>query len=229
MLPSFSSPPQLQASREISETLGAGGVPLEERHARLEEGSEILRRALAQETVSHAGRFWNIPEVALRPRPYRGRAPLFLRASSSLESLHQAAAEGVPLMFGLVPIEQIAERIAAYRARRSALGRSASQIDREVAEFRVLRRIVLAATDGEALAYSRRALRWETTTARRVHGAGTDAGARLANIDKFVNGEPVENQDVVIWYGAHFTHDVKSEPPGEFGHIVGPELKPVNW
>lgn len=50
-----------------------------------------------------------------------------------------------------------------------------------------------------------------------------------ANIDKFVNGEPVENQDVVIWYGAHFTHDVKSEPPGEFGHIVGPELKPVNW
>jgi hypothetical protein len=50
-----------------------------------------------------------------------------------------------------------------------------------------------------------------------------------AEIDKFVNGEPVENQDVVIWYGAHFTHDVTSEPPGDFGHIVGPDLKPVKW
>lgn len=50
-----------------------------------------------------------------------------------------------------------------------------------------------------------------------------------AQLDKFVNGELVENQDVVIWYGAHFTHNVKTEPPGEFGHIVGPVLAPVKW
>jgi hypothetical protein len=33
----------------------------------------------------------------------------------------------------------------------------------------------------------------------------------------------------VLWYGAHFTHDVAHEPPGEHGHIVGPTLKAVNW
>lgn len=44
-----------------------------------------------------------------------------------------------------------------------------------------------------------------------------------AHIDKFVNGELVENQDVVIWYAAHFTHDVSVEA----GHIVGPILKPI--
>jgi hypothetical protein len=48
-----------------------------------------------------------------------------------------------------------------------------------------------------------------------------------AKLDAFVNGEPVENQDVVIWYAAHFTHDVTAEPPGEFGHVVGPTLKPI--
>ncbi len=50
-----------------------------------------------------------------------------------------------------------------------------------------------------------------------------------AGIDTWVNGESVNNQDVVIWYGAHVTHDVAAEPPGTFGHIVGPDLKLVKW
>lgn len=50
-----------------------------------------------------------------------------------------------------------------------------------------------------------------------------------AELDRFVNGESIKNQDVVIWYGAHFTHDIGAEHPGVHGHIVGPHLKPVNW
>src|SRR5215217_1738884 len=50
-----------------------------------------------------------------------------------------------------------------------------------------------------------------------------------ANLDSFQNGESINNKDVVIWYAGHFTHDVAEEPPGHFGHIVGPSLKPVNW
>lgn len=50
-----------------------------------------------------------------------------------------------------------------------------------------------------------------------------------AGIDSFVNGEPVSNNDVVVWYGAHFTHDLAAEPPGTFGEKVGPDLRPVNW
>jgi hypothetical protein len=44
-----------------------------------------------------------------------------------------------------------------------------------------------------------------------------------------VNGEPINGKDVVVWYGGHFSHDVNHEEPGEFGHIVGPDLKPVKW
>ena len=50
-----------------------------------------------------------------------------------------------------------------------------------------------------------------------------------ANIDSFVNGEPISYHDVVVWYAGHVTHDVGAEPPGVFGHICGPDLKPVNW
>ncbi len=58
-------------------------------------------------------------------------------------------------------------------------------------------------------------------------------------IDPFVNGESVVNQDVVVWYGAHLIHD--GEPasfnPSRDGsvniisgnHVVGPDLKPIQW
>ena len=73
----------------------------------------------------------------------------------------------------------------------------------------------------------------------RYHGTELDDGVNCttggsgcvteANLDSFVNGEPISNHDVVIWYAGHVTHDVLHEPPGEFGHICGPDLKPVNW
>jgi hypothetical protein len=49
-----------------------------------------------------------------------------------------------------------------------------------------------------------------------------------AGLDAWLNGEPINGADVVVWYGAHFTHDIGHEEPGEFGHLVGPDLKPVN-
>jgi hypothetical protein len=50
-----------------------------------------------------------------------------------------------------------------------------------------------------------------------------------AGLDAWVNGESILGKDVVVWYGAHFTHDVQHEAPGAHGHIVGPDLVPVKW
>jgi hypothetical protein len=67
----------------------------------------------------------------------------------------------------------------------------------------------------------------------RYHGAEIDDGAIYtgaeASLDSWVNGESINGKDVVVWYGGHFSHDVNHDEPGEFGHIVGPELKPVKW
>lgn len=48
-----------------------------------------------------------------------------------------------------------------------------------------------------------------------------------AHLDKFANGEQVEGQDVVVWYGAHYSHHPDEETG--FGHKVGPDLVPHNW
>lgn len=55
-------------------------------------------------------------------------------------------------------------------------------------------------------------------------GFTTDPALSRAHIDKFVNGEVVEDRDVVVWYAAHFRHS-----PGHGGDYVGPDLKPYNW
>jgi alkanesulfonate monooxygenase SsuD/methylene tetrahydromethanopterin reductase-like flavin-dependent oxidoreductase (luciferase family) len=159
--------------------LGAFGVVPEERHERLLEGEAILRGLLAGETFSWTGRHWQVPPVTLRPRPYRGCAPPFLRASASAASLRSAALAGQPVMLGLAPFSRIAETVAAYRATCRTAGRSAAEIEGCVGELRVLRRVSVASTDEEAVAQARRAVAWEEATARRVHGGEETAGAAV--------------------------------------------------
>lgn len=47
-----------------------------------------------------------------------------------------------------------------------------------------------------------------------------------AKLDNFVNGESIDEQDVVMWYGAHFHHIFAG---GESGHLVGPDLIVTRW
>jgi hypothetical protein len=67
----------------------------------------------------------------------------------------------------------------------------------------------------------------------RYRGSEIDDGVAAigppyeAGLDAWLTGEPINGADVVVWYGAHFAHDIGHEEPGEFGHLVGPDLKPV--
>ncbi|MBA3450533.1 MAG: LLM class flavin-dependent oxidoreductase [Chloroflexia bacterium] len=45
------------------------GVPLKERGARLDEGLEVIRRLLGEESVTHHGRFYDLEDVSMAPRP----------------------------------------------------------------------------------------------------------------------------------------------------------------
>ena len=58
-----------------------------------------------------------------------------------------------------------------------------------------------------------------------VGGSPADTQVRL---DPYVNGEDLDGTDVVVWYAGHFVHDEHAPEPHQ-GHIVGPELRPVNW
>jgi hypothetical protein len=71
----------------------------------------------------------------------------------------------------------------------------------------------------------------------RYHGDELDDGVSVVGgspadtqiqLSQYINGEPIDGTDVVLWYAGHFIHDENSPSPHQ-GHIVGPELRPVNW
>ncbi|MGH9802717.1 MAG: hypothetical protein ACRD82_20310 [Blastocatellia bacterium] len=47
-----------------------------------------------------------------------------------------------------------------------------------------------------------------------------------ADLDQFVNGESINEQDVVMWYAGHFYHVFGG---GEGGHLVGPDIIVNRW
>jgi Cu2+-containing amine oxidase len=94
--------------------------------------------------------------------------------------------------------------------------------------------LIPGADDGTADAFGRRdvwILRFnEGQIDDGISAAPSQAGESQlnapTNIGSFVNGESIVSRDVVVWYAAHFTHDVHEE---EVGHIVGPVLRPAQW
>ena len=61
-------------------------------------------------------------------------------------------------------------------------------------------------------------------------GVDVTSGPVAARLNRFVNREPIDGADLVVWYASHFTHDQGAvEEPGGHDHVVGPDLVPVNW
>lgn len=58
-----------------------------------------------------------------------------------------------------------------------------------------------------------------------VGGTPADTQCRL---DQYLTAESINSTDVTIWYAGHFRHDEANPSPHQ-GHIVGPELRPINW
>ena len=85
-------------------------------HDIMAEGLEIIRRAWSEETLTFRGKFFDIPEVVVNPKPVQNPPPPFYMASSSLEGVEVAARLGINLF---LPIhtrtpDQLIEFAAAY-------------------------------------------------------------------------------------------------------------------
>jgi hypothetical protein len=71
----------------------------------------------------------------------------------------------------------------------------------------------------------------------RLNGDCTETSGSCINITKFVNNESVVDEDVVVWYGAHFVHNDGANrlDPDRTGmvltgsHVIGPDIRPVRW
>ena len=89
--------------------------------------------------------------------------------------------------------------------------------------------LVPGANDGASDAYGLGdlwVLRYHGNELDDGQGFTTDPSLSIAKLDKFRSpAESVVGQDVVLWYAAHFRHDLAHEA----GDWRGPLLRPVNW
>jgi len=110
-----------------------------ERGARLEEGVTLMKKLLTEENVSFDGRFTQVKNATLMPRPVQQPVPIWIGARGP-KAIRRAAALGANLMTTLGP-DPVPEYLAALKE----LGRDPSQF--KVAQLRMA---YLADSDDQA-------------------------------------------------------------------------------
>ncbi|VTU46471.1 Limonene 1,2-monooxygenase (plasmid) [Variovorax sp. SRS16] len=93
-------------------------LPVTDTDARTQESLEIILKAWTQERFSHEGKFFNIPEVALCPRPVQQPAPPIGFAATSIHGAQYAGAHKLGFMTGAVAAdwEEADGLLRAYEA-----------------------------------------------------------------------------------------------------------------
>ncbi|MDP7386741.1 MAG: LLM class flavin-dependent oxidoreductase [Nitrospinota bacterium] len=106
------------------EEFDAFGVPLKQRGARFAEGVPLVRRLLSEENVTHEGRFWNLKDVTMTPRPVQKPCPPIWIAAKQEATIRRAARIGDE-WFGdpVTPYKILKERMVAYRDELAKVGR----------------------------------------------------------------------------------------------------------
>ena len=59
-------------------------------------------------------------------------------------------------------------------------------------------------------------------------GYTTDPALARPGLDRFVSGQPVHSDDIVVWYAVHVAHPGTADPGTEVDR-VGPDLVPAHW
>jgi alkanesulfonate monooxygenase SsuD/methylene tetrahydromethanopterin reductase-like flavin-dependent oxidoreductase (luciferase family) len=99
-------------------------VPVTENRARFDEALEIIRLAWTRDRFSHRGRFWEIEDVSVVPKPVQRPHPPIRVAVHSAESFAHIGDTGLPIYSGTTttPLPQLREYMALYRDRLAAAG-----------------------------------------------------------------------------------------------------------
>ena len=99
-------------------------VPVAENRARFDEALEIIRLAWTQERVSYQGRFYQVENLRVVPKPVQRPHPPIRVAVHTAESFEHLGGLGLPIYSGTTttPLPQLREYMALYRARLAAAG-----------------------------------------------------------------------------------------------------------
>jgi alkanesulfonate monooxygenase SsuD/methylene tetrahydromethanopterin reductase-like flavin-dependent oxidoreductase (luciferase family) len=96
-------------------------VSRDESRERFEEGLAIMRKAWTSERFSYDGRFYQIPEIALTPRPIQQPHPPLWVAANSPDTAEFAGRQGLDILVAspINPLPKMFEHVARYREKRA--------------------------------------------------------------------------------------------------------------
>lgn len=179
------------------EEFAAFGYPLKERGSRLEEGAVLLSRLWTEEHVTHHGRYYQVDDATVAPRPaQRPRPPIWFGAWAEA-AVRRAARLGDAWFVGpSATLKEISLCARMYRKACADNGKGQG----EIALFRY---VFVARTTEEAIrvaggpfiqAFERMYFRWPHPVVKRPHGPPTIE--RLAE-DRIILGDPKTCADEV--------------------------------
>jgi probable F420-dependent oxidoreductase len=112
-------------------------VPFEGRGSRAVECVQLMKRLWTEENVTHKGRFFNVQNLTLGPRPIQNPIPIFTGGSAEV-SLKRAGTWGNGFICGSSAIPEFSitwEKIAQYAR---AAGRNPNEIEKAGLTFMVI-------------------------------------------------------------------------------------------
>jgi len=128
------------------------GVPQQQSRERMEEGVDVLLQAWTQDTVDYDGKYWQIHNVPVFPKPLQRPHPPLAFAVTSPETIAWTASRGYGMLSsGLgTPLQQTVRNREAYVHGLREHGFNQPQIDDLLARWVITKHVYVAPTDAEA-------------------------------------------------------------------------------
>jgi alkanesulfonate monooxygenase SsuD/methylene tetrahydromethanopterin reductase-like flavin-dependent oxidoreductase (luciferase family) len=144
-------------------------VAQEESRERFDEAVEIMQRAWTEDRFSYHGRFFQVPEVSVIPKPMQRPHPPLYQVCVTKDGIENTALRGWPMLNSVLfgPVGQLVANRDIYVEALKKSGRSPEEIAGLLSRWGVSRQIYVAETDATALAEAKEAELWYQESFRR--------------------------------------------------------------
>jgi alkanesulfonate monooxygenase SsuD/methylene tetrahydromethanopterin reductase-like flavin-dependent oxidoreductase (luciferase family) len=171
----------------VTEEFAAHGVPREERVGRFEEALDLMTAAWTEERFSFDGRYFQVPEGYMTPKPVQRPHPPIWYGVSAKGSLRRAVERrAIQIMSPRHGLAELKAHYAPYEAAAKAAGWA-------IPERPIIRQVFVAETMEKAEATAKPAVDY---LYRELYGAASAAGDRVLRRD---DGSVIEDPTEVAF------------------------------
>lgn len=171
----------------VSEEFAAHRVPREERVGRMEETLNFLETAWTEERFSFDGKYFDVPETLMTPKPVQDPHPPIWYGVSGPKMLERAARRGsVQMASPRHGLDEVRDQFDTYRE-------AADRFDFEIPETPVMRNVMVAESEERAVELAKTGIEH---VYQDLYGAKSAEGERTLTTDE---GEKVEDASVAAF------------------------------